>query len=161
MRTLVLYYSRTGTTRLAAEAVAEAVGAELSEIQAPRYRGAILGYARAGYDSLKRKVPPITTSNAAGAEYEQLVLATPVWTSYPATPIRAFLLTEPPLPNQVALLLTYGGHSPAEKAFDELETLIRRKVRTKLALRADEILAGNATDQLATFCKSIQDPAGE
>ena len=161
MDRLVLYYSRTGTTRLAADRLAEAVDADLGEIEVSRYRGAFFGYARAGYDSLKRNVPSVTTSKCVRRNLDLLVLATPVWTSYPATPMRAFLLGDKPLPKRVALLLTYGGHSPAEKAFDELEAMLQFPAVGRLALKADEVLKGKTDHQLAAFGQSILAPTGK
>ncbi len=59
MKTLIVYYSRTGTTKTVATALADTLGADLGEIRCGRYRPGIFRYPRAGYDSLKGNLPPI------------------------------------------------------------------------------------------------------
>lgn len=155
MRALILFYSRSGTTRLAAEALAHSLGADLSEIGAVRYRMAVLGYVRAAYDSLKRVLPPITVSASLCRSYDLLVLGTPIWTSYPAAPMRAFLSQNPKLPDRVALFVTYGGHSPPEKALDELAALLPDTPVATLALQADEVRAGRTVDVAGSFAGGL------
>jgi hypothetical protein len=67
MRSLVLCYSRTGTTKEVAAALAERLGAELAELHCDRYRPGPLGYVRAAYDSLRRRLAPVSVAVVGAA----------------------------------------------------------------------------------------------
>lgn len=51
----IAYYSRSGHSKRLAEKLAGELHTDLIEIAAPTYAGGILGYMRAGYDSLRQK----------------------------------------------------------------------------------------------------------
>lgn len=53
-------------------------------------------------------------------DYDLVLIGGPIWTSYPALPIRALLAGKPELPERVGLFLTYGGHSSPDKAIAEV-----------------------------------------
>ena len=87
MKTVVVYYSRFGTTRTVAKAIAEELGAELREIQAARECG-FLGMA---FRSLFGIRMPIRPMNLDFTGADQIVLCTPIWAGRPANPVRTFL----------------------------------------------------------------------
>lgn len=138
---LVLYYSRTGTTEHLAKLLASALDADLAQIECDQYRGAF-GYVRAAYDSLKRRLPDIKVSIDSVEKYDLLILGGPIWTSYPAAPLRAFLAQKRALPKQVALFMTYGGHSPAAKAEREIEDMLGSGLTGTILAKASELGSG-------------------
>ena len=119
--TAVVVYSRTGHSNRVATRLASELGAPLIELKAPAYGSGPMGYARAGYDSLRqaRGLAPPNIPSMSG--YHRVILCGPVWTSYPATPLRTFLKDSRDLPKSVSLFVTNGDHSPARKAFDVAE----------------------------------------
>lgn len=158
MRTLIVYYSRTGTTRRLATALAGALDAELAEIHCARYRRGWFRYLLAGYDSVKGNLPPIEVPSVAFGDYDLVLIGAPVWTSHPALPIRAFLAGAPALPARTALFLTYGGHSPAETAVAELTAVLPSPAEADLCLRSDEV--GGNSDRLDAFLEALK-PGGK
>ncbi len=151
MRTLILFYSRSGTTAAAANCLAEQLDADLGEIVCDRYHFPFLGYARAGHDSLKRVLPPITVSSENLASYNRLILGTPIWTSYPATPMRAFLSQNTEWPTHVSIFVTYGGHSQPDKALEEMASMLPIEPEARLALHTDDVQEGRILDRAAQF----------
>lgn len=151
MRTLILYYSRSGTTAAAANCLAEQLDADIGEIVCDRYRFPFLGYARAGHNSLKRVLPPITVPSQRIASYDRLILGTPIWTSYPATPMRAFLSQNTDWPEHIALFVTYGGHSQPDKAFTEMASMLPTEPEACVALHADDVKEGRILEFSAQF----------
>lgn len=151
MRTLILFYSRSGTTASAAHRLAEQLEADIGEIVCDRYRFPFLGYARAGHDSLKRVLPPITMPSQRIASYDRLILGTPIWTSYPAAPMRAFLSQNTDWPEHIAVFVTYGGHSQPDKALKEMASMLPRDAEARLALHADDITEGRILEFSAQF----------
>jgi hypothetical protein len=104
MRSLVLCYSRTGTTKKVATALAESLGAELAELRCDRYPPNARGYVRAAYDSIRRRLAPVSAPPAVGRGYDLAVIASLIWTSYPAVPVLSFLKGRPKLPGKVAVV---------------------------------------------------------
>ena len=123
--TAIICYSRSGHSRRVAERLAHALDARLIELNAPVYKGA-LGYMRAGFQSLRQTGHLAPQSFTTLEDFKRIVLCGPVWTSYPAIPLRALLRSDIPLPRSVSLFLTSGSHSPAQKAFDTAEADLGR-----------------------------------
>ena len=125
MRTLIVFYSRTGNTKKAAEALAALMGADLAEIRCARYGPGILSFLRAGFDSLTGRLPAIEPVKRSAVDYDLAVIGGPIWTDHPALPIRAFLSGDTKLPPKVALLVT-RDRVPPEPAFAEMQALLPR-----------------------------------
>ena len=155
MRTLIVYYTRTGTTRKLANALATELRADIEEIRCDRYRPGGLRYLRAGYDSLQGNMPPIEMSQISPTEYDLVLIGAPVWTSYPAIPIRAFLGAAPDLPARIAVFLTHGGHSPPEKAVEMMASLMPRQIEAALTLSNEDVNRGALPGATRTFAEGL------
>ena len=55
MKTLVVLYSRTGTTKKVGEEIAAALKADVEEIIDTKKRSGPIGYVQAGRDAMKKK----------------------------------------------------------------------------------------------------------
>lgn len=150
-RVLIVCYSLSGTTRKLAGALADRFGADLVEVRCKRYGPGIISYLRAGYDSLSRKLPPIDAPPIAAQDYDLVLLGTPVWTSYAATPMRAFLSASPDLPARIGLFLTQGGQSPPEKTVADLTPLLPGPIEAVLALKNTQVEKGEFAAAIDTF----------
>lgn len=155
MRTAIIYYSRTGTTKILADALALELGADIGEIRCVRYRPGALRYLLAGYDSVKGNLPPIESPVMDLAGYDLVLIGTPVWTSHPSLPVRAFLAGKPDLPDRVALFLTHGGHSPVETAISECAALLPKPIAGNLAIQKDEVVKNNTSWRIHAFAQTL------
>ena len=147
MKTLIVFYSRTGATKALASELAARLNADVAEIFCDQYRPGWLRYLRAGYDSVKGNIPHVEVPRTTYRDYDVVLLGTPVWTSYPSLPMRAFLKSKPELPHRVGLFLTYGGHSPADKAVREIEALLLGPLEASLALNEKFTRAGQTSSE--------------
>ena len=138
VKTLIVYYSRTGNTARVAKALEQLLDADMCEIRCDRYSGGLWRYLLAGYDSVVGRLPAITLPTFSIDAYDLVLIGTPVWTSHPSLPVRAFAAGKPRLPDQVGLFFTYGGHSPAQTAIDELTEVIAGSVVASLAIKSDQ-----------------------
>jgi hypothetical protein len=154
MRILVVYFSRTGTTKKAAEELARLLGAELAEIRCERYPRGLFGYMRAGRDSMRGHLPPIAVPSLAKEPYDLMVIGSPIWAGHSSTPVRAFLSGGVTLPSRVGLFLTRMG-SPTERAEQELEALLRAPATAKLGLLSKEVQRGTMSDSLRAFAAQL------
>lgn len=118
MKTVVVYYSRFGTTRTVAGALAEALGAEVREIKAVRE----CGFLGMGFRSALGIRMPIRPMNLDFSGVDRIVLCAPIWAGRPANPARTFLREAKIDGVKLAVVFTTGGGatSPALEAIRKL-----------------------------------------
>jgi hypothetical protein len=154
MRTLIAYYSQTGTTRAVAEALARELSADVEEIRCGRYRAGFLGYVKAAYDSWSGRLPAIEPPLRDPSGYDLVVVGGPVWMMHAATPVRAFLRERAGRLPALALFLTYSG-SPTDKALREMEASAGSAAKAAVALRDVDVRAGKHKPAVAAFAAKL------
>ncbi len=90
MNALVVYYSRTGTTRKVAEKLASLLRCVSEEIHDTTNRKGKLGWLRAGKDATSKKLTKLETVNNDPASYDIVIIGTPIWNHTLSTPIRTY-----------------------------------------------------------------------
>lgn len=153
-KVLVIYFSRSGHTRKAAEAVAAALDAEIEALLEPRSRRGLLGYLRSGYDSLAGRPAELLPLEHDLSRYELVVIGTPVWNHSVSTPVRSFLIAHRDELQKVAFFITEGS-SGAERVFRQLEQLAGRKSVAELTLTAAEVEHGLHLIRVARFADQL------
>ena len=78
-KVLVIFYSRTGATRRLAEALANALQADIEPITDRINRSGIFGYLRSVAESLQKRGASIEPMKTDPASYDLVVIGTPVW----------------------------------------------------------------------------------
>lgn len=136
-RSLVLYYSRTGHSRRLAERLAEATGADLKALTLARYSQGVFGFLRAGFDSLRQVSLSQPGQQLDLSPYDRLILCGPVWTAYPAIPLRDILRLKGQLPPTVALFLTCGATAPEAKTLESAAADLGRPLAATASLPND------------------------
>lgn len=92
-KTLIVYYSASGNTKFIAETMAKSIGADLAEL-VPKKKMNVsgIGYLGWGVRQLVRKdereLEPISYNVA---DYDLIIVGTPVWTYTLTPPVRTFL----------------------------------------------------------------------
>jgi len=153
-QTLVVYYSRTGTTRKLAEQIAEALDADVEEIIDRKDRSGVLGYLASGKDALIRKEADIRPPSRGPSRYRLVVVGTPVWAFSMSCPIRAYLARQKEGLPDVAFFLTTGG-SAIERTFTHMEELCGKSPVATLGLRRKDVLKDRHTDELQAFLDAL------
>lgn len=149
----VVFYSRDGHTDRLARQLADTLAADLFPIVVGRYSGKTLGYLHAGFDSLLGKLPPFEPIPDLST-YASVSLGAPIWTSYPATPLRAYLATNPNFPETLGMFATSGGHSAPDKAFSMARDLVHHPFVATLSV--PNSLEQASTDQrVADYCEAL------
>ena len=156
MKTLIVYYSRTGNTAKVAKALEKLLDADMCEIRCDKYSGGVWRYLLAGYDSVAGRLPAITLPTFSVTNYDLVLIGTPVWTSHPSLPVRAFAADKPRLPDRIGLFFTYGGHSPAQKAVDELTALFAAPVKASLAIQSDQLDGDEYIAAVSRFAEQLK-----
>ena len=107
--TLILYYSRTGYTKLISETIAKGLGADIIEIkEVGTDRAGTWGFIAAGIAAFLDQHGPITPEVINLNGYKNIIIASPIWSWNLATPIHSLLLKNH-FKNQKIVLVTVAN----------------------------------------------------
>jgi flavodoxin len=123
MKTLVVYYSRTGKTRFVAEKVASELKADIEEVVDLKSRSGRFGFLKAGYDATRGNETEIGETQKSPSDFDLIVVGTPVWNSRPASAISTYLKRNDFAGKKVAVFCTNDGMGE-EKAVERTKALI-------------------------------------
>lgn len=155
MKTIVIFYSRTGTTKKVAEMIAEKIGAEIEEIKDTVDRSGAMGYMRSGRDAMKKRLTRLDPFLKNPADYDLVVIGTPIWGWNMSVPVRTFVTDQKDSLRKVAFFCTMGG-SGDKKAFSEMAEIIGKKPVATLALTTKEVVSGDISEKVNNFTDSIR-----
>ena len=89
MKSLLVYFSRSGNTELAARKIAEELGSDIEEILDNKKRSGLIGYAGAAINP--RGPTTIKKMEKKPGDYDLVIIGTPIWW-YTCTPaVTAYL----------------------------------------------------------------------
>ncbi len=152
-KTLIVFHSRSGHTRQVAQALARRLDADLDEIHIVQPLDGVCGYAMCAIEAIAGLAPALRRMHQTAADYELVVIGTPVWFWSLASPVRSWLEAHP-LKHRIAFFCTMGG-SGAERVFSTMAELAGREPVATLALLEKE-LDGPFERQLGAFAQRLQ-----
>ena len=155
MKTLVVFYSRTGTTKKVGEALAIKLGADIEEIKDIVNRSGAKGYLLSGRDAMRRKLTTLEPQNKNTAEYDLVVIGTPVWAWNMSAPIRTYITERKDDFKKVAFFCTMGG-SGNEGTFSEMAEVIGKQPLGKLALKTVQVVKNEFVEKLENFTNTLK-----
>ncbi len=153
-KNLVVFYSRTGTTRKAAEAISGLLNCDMDEIIDTRDRSGLLGYISAGRDASTKQLAEIKELKKNPKAYETVIIGTPVWAFTLSAPVRTYIYQNKESFKKVAFFCTMAGSEP-EPIFREMESLCGKKPLSVLGLRASEVAGNNYLGRVREFVRKI------
>jgi flavodoxin len=153
-KVLLVYYSRTGTTRLVAEAISASLACDVEEIVDTRNRLGILGYLRAGFDAAFRRLTTLKPTRYDPANYDLVIVGTPIWNASLSAPVRTYLTEHKGQLKTVAFFCTYGG-SGSRRVFRQMAATCGSKPLDLLDIREGEVKRGEHTPRVRAFVASL------
>ena len=150
MKTLVVFYSRTGTTKKVAEVLAIKLNADLEEIKDTVERGGAKGYLISGRDATLRRLTKLEPAAKNPADYDRVIIGTPIWSWNMSVPVRTFVTEQKNNFKSVAFFCTMGG-SGNERAFGEMSAIIGQKPVANLTLTTREVIKNDFSQQVDDF----------
>jgi flavodoxin len=93
-KTLIVYYSRTGKTKLVCDVLQQHISSDILEIEPldeNRYRPGRIGYYTAAFDSVFNRYIPIVPEEPDFSSYSSIIVVSPVWNWKLSAPIRTLL----------------------------------------------------------------------
>lgn len=157
MKSLVVYYSMTGKTKLVAEAIAEALKATLVEILERRPIPIPFVYLSGAFRALTNRGSKICPVDVDLKQYEKIFIGSPIWASRPTPAINSFIYQTNFEGRSVIPFFTMGGDN-AEKAVANITAKIERsqgKVIGSFAITShqvsDERIIARAKEAAKTY----------
>lgn len=125
MKTLIVYYSLEGSTKMIAEKLAGKMGADLLEIRSVK-KYPDKGPAKflvGGKDAAFNVCPEIEKFSTNVKQYDAIIIGTPVWDGTIAPPVRSFLRDTLIKTPNVAAFACMAGKDP-KKTFKVIKELV-------------------------------------
>jgi flavodoxin len=152
---LVAAYSWTGNTAKVANAIADALSADIEEIREIEPRRGFFAFPLALVASMLKTSPPILPSTKNVSDYDVVILGCPVWASHIATPMRTYLLRESPKIKQIALFCTLGG-SGGKAALAGMATICAHTALADLMVKQSALASDAWRSMAEDFARQIQ-----
>lgn len=154
MKILVVYYSRTETTKKAAQELADKLKADIEEIRDSCSRKGVLGFAKCGKEAVTRAEPAIEDPDKKVSEYDLVVLGTPVWAGTMASPVRSYISKfKGRFPN-VAFFSTQQSPQ-VQRVFKDMQELAGAEPKATLVLTTKEVAQDSYKGKVEEFVSQI------
>lgn len=153
MKSLVVFYSRTGSTKKVGEAIAQKLNCDIEEIISIKNRTGFFGLIRSGFETAFKKLPEIKNIEHDPSLYDIVIIGTPVWGGTMASPIRTFLSQHKEQFKKVAFFCTCG--SDTSDTFKDMESICGKTPLIHLAPRRREVAGAKYIEKLNEFTEKI------
>jgi flavodoxin len=130
--TLIIYYSRTGKTKIVSETLQKNLGAEMLEIHDPKDRSGAWGYIISSIDAFSHKHTPIQPENLDLSTHEYIIIATPIWSWNLSTPIHTLFEKNRFDGKKIILITTANIHIMKYEQYGDDASFIKRFLRDYL-----------------------------
>jgi flavodoxin len=154
MNALVVFYSRDGTTRKAAQAIADALKCGIEEIIDTRKRHGFIGYMRCGFEARFKKLTVLEETKKDPTTYDLIIIGTPIWASSVSSPVRTYIVRHKDCFRSVAFFCTAGSGGNGN-AFAEMQSLCNKKPTSTLGLSTKQVSEGLYVKEVVEFVEQI------
>ncbi len=152
---LVVFFSRTGHTRVLAEGIARTINADVEEIRDRSDRTGLWGWVRCALEATFGVSTEIDRPRHDPARYEVVIVGGPVWNASVSTPVRTYLWLERDRLPALACFASYGG-TGAERALGQMGAIARRRPVATVAFREIETAAGVPRERIKAFAAAVR-----
>ena len=153
MKTLIVYYSRTNVTKGIANKLQEKLNCDIEEITDDgKYEGK-LGFLKGGMNATMGRPSDINPPTKNAADYDLVIIGTPVWSSNMAPPIFTYLIQNRTKIKSMASFCTCmgGGY---DKALEKIAEVSGKKQISTMFLTSKDI--ENPKEKINKFINQIQ-----
>lgn len=161
-KVLVVFHSSSGNTKKVAEAIAEALSADVEQIREVNPRpvdikgkglGNFFNVGRVVFGAITGRTTPIEESEHDLADYDLVLIGTPVYANSLPMPVRAYIVRHRPKFKDVAFFCT--GEAPNKRIFQLMEKACGKSPRAVRDFRAPEIKADEFHPQVGEFVSGL------
>jgi len=154
MKSLVVFYSRSGHTKKVAESISAGLGAEIEEIIDTKKRSGPIGFMVSGKDAVQKKLTKLRESSKDPGDYDIVIIGTPIWVGAMSAPIRTYLTEKKEKLGKVAFFCT-AGSDDGKRTFSAMEELCGKEPASVLTVHTKVVKAGNFEKDVERFAGEI------
>lgn len=150
-KTLIIYYSWSGTTKRAAQAIANTMAADVVEltVASQTFPSDMFATSDIAKDQLRTgELPPLTNALPDFKSYTTILIGGPVWSSMVATPVRRLLTDLATYTGTVAPFYTDAG--TAGQYEQDFAGLVKQAT-----VKAGLEVHGQSADQLTAWVQTV------
>ena len=125
-KTLIVYYSRTGKTKLISETLKKQFDADLMQVSDLKDRVGTWGYITSAFDAIFNRHTQIEPQKIDFSAYQSIIVASPVWNWKLCTPIHTFLDKNEFNGKKVVLITNANIHIMKYEQYDDDASFIKR-----------------------------------
>jgi len=155
LSSLVVYYSRKGTTRKIGELISNEAEWEFEEIIDIKKRKGFIGFLKSGKDATFKKLADIKEIQKNPELFDLIILGTPIWNRRMTPAIRTYITEFKNKIKDVAFFCTEGG-SGGQKTFDSMENLCEKTPISTLEITKNDIKNGDHKDKIKKFIQDLK-----
>jgi flavodoxin len=154
MKTLVIYYTRTGNAKFIAETIAAELGADIEEVIDLKNRQGKLAFISAGRDAMSGKETEIAQTKRTPTDYDLIIIGQPVWAGNPTPAIRTYMNKNDLSGKKVALFfsdISLGQAVEKTKALTQNSTFVDELALPKALENKEE-----TKKKIAEWCNTLK-----
>ncbi len=155
MKSLVVYYSRSGKTKFVAETVAAELGADLEEIVDHKKRDGKIGWIVSGKDASQGKLTEIELAKHATCDYDLIVLGTPIWAWSPSPALRTYVSQNVLADKKAAIFYTFDS-DPKGASKKIREMMPNVEIAAELPLKDPSKNKEETQKKIAEWCSTLK-----
>ncbi len=155
MKILITYYSRTGMNESICKTLQSKLECEIESIIDTKNRKGLWGFITGGFDAAFRVKPKIKPIEKDPANFDLIIIATPIWAGVMAPAIRTYVFDNKIKFKKVAFVSVSGNGADNLKAVTDFENLSNQKVIACLLLSEKEVKQRIQQEKLKDFVKNI------
>ena len=153
-KTLLVYYSRTGTVRSVAQTMSRMLACDVEELIDTKNRFGVSGYLGAALDAGFHRLTTLKSMVHDPRNYDLVIVGTPVWNASVSAPVRTYLTLNKGCFKNVAFFCTFGG-SGARRAFRQMGEICGKRPIRSLEIREAEVKRGRHFDHVRAFVNDL------
>lgn len=154
-RVLIVYYSRTGRTKILAREIAHKLGCAIEEIKTPKRYSGIFGYQLALLQAIFKVLPEIASLQSELANYDLIIIGGPVWGGSVCSPLRTFIENYKNEFKNVAFMATQSGSIGGKHIFDKMRISAQRVPLATLNITERDFRNGLYKNSVSSFISKL------
>lgn len=152
---LVVYFSRSGETKILAREISQKLNCVLEEIKPLKPYSGFLGFQRAMLQAMFKRTPDIRPLQNNIADYDLVILGSPVWNGSLSGPTRSFIAKHKNDLKNVAFFATQGGKYGQKNIFEQMKKSSGKTPLAILSVNDKEISSGAYKNSISTFVSKL------